>query len=310
MASYDDGFYNDEDAYRQRIMDDLNPSGGIVGPEYPSPTATAPTKTYDRDKLVTGWRDSPYGADETGLKSYLAESPYSAGVQYSGGDKITGADGRIFDLIGNVGTSAAQKRTGYTTDKRYASVTGSSKGRTGGGGAPQASAFQQSIRDLIMSQLGQLQKPVDPNDPAIASQQNAYDAQRQRGAQRTREAMAERAAQQGMLQGGQSSGAFDTTVQGINEQAGQDSANNLAGLMGAKDQQRVAQLTSLLNMAMQSGDAEMARALQMELAQIDASLRRDSLAQQSSQFNDTYGRTLGRDYEDDYRFRVLYGLGA
>jgi hypothetical protein len=80
--------------------------------------------------------------------------------------------------------------------------------------------------------------------------------------------------------------------------------------MGAKDQQRVAQLTSLLNMAMQSGDAEMARALQMELAQIDASLRRDSLAQQSSQFNDTYGRTLGRDYEDDYRFRVLYGLGA
>jgi hypothetical protein len=150
--------------------------------------------------------------------------------------------------------------------------------------------------------------------------------------------LAERAASQGLLLGGQSSGGFDTALQGVQEQIGENTSAFDAGLVGNEVQQRRAEMQQLLNMALQSGDAESARELSMALSKMDLEYRRQALAQQGSQFNadlgyrnraldqsgsqfnanlgfqqgqwnDQYGRQLGRDYESDYMNRVLLGLG-
>ena len=63
-------------------------------------------------------------------------------------------------------------------------------------------------------------------------------------------------------------------------------------------------------MALQSGDAESARGLQMALAQMDNALRGRSLDFQQSQWNDSFGRQLGRDREDDFRYRTDFGFGS
>lgn len=322
-----------EDDYRKRVKDEFE-TGGIAGPMdggFPAPAASPkPTGTYDRDKFVTGWRDSSFAPTEQGFRDYLGQSQFGAGVQYTGGDKFTDPTGRMFDVIGDFGTGGAKKRTGYTTDKRFADVTGSGKGKgkvstTGapgaGAGATGANSFTSSIRDLIMEQLNGLKGTPSIDDPALAAQSNAYSRQSQRGVADQRAMLAERAAANGLLQGGQSSGGFDTAVQGVMENAAEDRAGHDARLVGNEIQQRRATMQGLLNMALASGDAESARALSLQLANLDAQLRREGMTQQNNQFNaglnfdryrydDTMGWNQSRAGEDDYRWRVLFGLGA
>ena len=140
--------------------------------------------------------------------------------------------------------------------------------------------------------------------------------------------MAERAAFQGTLQGGQSSGGFDTDLRSIRENASEDMAGNDARLIGNEVTARRAEVQSLLNMALQSGDTESARMLQLQLAQMDEALRKQGMAQQDRHFNadlgyrnralddsryrydDTMGFNVNRAAEDDYRWRVNQTLGV
>lgn len=323
-----DDFY-DDDLYRTRVRSELDP-GGIAGPSdggFPAPAAKKPAGVYDRDKFVTGWRDSSFAPTEQGFRDYLGSSQYGSGISYSGGDKFTDPSGRVFDIIGNVGTAQAQKRTGYTTDKRYADVTGSGKGKskvsTSGGGmsAPAANPFLSDIRKLIMDQLSGLKGTPSIDDPVLAAQSNAYRRASDRGVADERAMLAERAAANGTLMGGQSSGGFDTAVQGIHENARQDTAAYDANLVGDEVQSRRATIDRLLSMALASGDAESARTLSAELARLDAELRREGMAADRSMFNanlnqnrymfdDNRGYQVGRDAEDDYRYRINLGLGV
>jgi hypothetical protein len=342
MAAQDPYDPNDP---RLRVLDQFTPSPGIAGGTDPNARAvTTPSPTFapqpyspqQRDKIVQGWTASPFAQTRQGIEQYLSSlGNEGAGWSLRSDDKVLDPGGRTFDWIGNVNTPQAQKRTGYTTDARYANVTGSkakaapttstttstTAPAAAAAGAAQGSAYQNQIRDLIMQQLQQLQKPVSADDPAIAAQQNAYRLSRDRDAQQTRGIMAERAAAEGLNSGGSGSGAFDTTVQGIYETAGQDKAENLSGLMGEEQQAKRSQLTTLLNIALQSGDAESVRQLQMQLAQLDATLTREGRVQQNNQFNanlgqnrymydDTQGFNQSRSAEDDYRFRTLLALGG
>jgi hypothetical protein len=334
----------DDDPYRTRVLEELDGpvgSGGIAGPNdgFPAPAAK-PQGSYNRDKFVQGWRDSPFAATEQGFRDYMGQSEFGAGINYGGGDKFTDPTGRMFDVIGDYGTAGAKKRTGYTTDKRYADVTGSGGSRRSasgagrgatGAGAPAANSFLSDIRNIITQRLGALKGTPSIDDPELAAQSSAYRRSQTRSDADERAMLAERAAANGTLMGGQSSGGFDTALQGIHERSGENQAAYDADLVGDEVQYRRAEMQGLLDMALQSGDSESARELSMALAELDAQLRREGLgesgrqfdaglAQRGSQFNagmdfdryrydDGMGRTIGRDAEDDYRFRVLQGLG-
>jgi hypothetical protein len=330
----------DDDPYRTRVLEELDGpvgSGGIAGPNdggFPgydgsgiNPRYKTQTGTYNRDKFVQGWRDSPFAATEQGFRDYLGQSEFGAGINYSGGDKFTDPTGRMFDVIGDYGTAGAKKRTGYTTDKRYADVTGSGRGRAAvstrgatGAGAPAANSFLSDIRNIITQRLGALKGTPSIDDPELAAQSSAYRRSQTRSDADERAMLAERAAANGTLMGGQSSGGFDTALQGIHERSGENQAAYDADLVGDEVQYRRAEMQGLLDMALQSGDSESARELSMALAELDAQLRREGLSQQNSQFNagmdfdryrydDTTGYNMGRDAESDYRWRVLQGLG-
>lgn len=335
----------DDDPYRTRVLEELDGpvgSGGIAGPSdgFPAPAA-APQGTYNRDKFVQGWRDSPFAATEQGFRDYLGQSEFGAGINYSGGDKFTDPTGRMFDVIGDYGTAGARKRTGYTTDKRYADVTGSGRGRSaasarsaggGGTGAPAANSFLSDIRRIITDRLGALKGTPSIDDPELAAQSSAFRRSQTRSNADERAMLAERAAANGTLMGGQSSGGFDTAVQGIHERSGENQAAYDADLVGDEVQYRRAEVQNLLDMALQSGDSESARELSMALAELDAQLRREGLGESGRQFDanlgqrdrqfnagmdfdryrydDTMGYNQGRAGEDDYRWRVLYGLGG
>lgn len=227
----------------------------------------------------------------------------------------------VFDTGGKNGYGWTGK--GSWSGSPDAAHTAADPGGGGGGlGAPAAaassaaagssggSAFQDQLRQIILSQLGQLQQPSSINDPALKGQSDAYRVATERAAQQSRGALAERSAFNGLNSGGAGSGSMDTGILGINEQAGQHMAANDAGLVGAHDQQKRQSLMTLLNMALASGDAESVRALQMQLAQMDSQYKYASLGQNQSQFNDQLGFSMGRNAEDDYRWRVLQAMGG
>lgn len=85
-----------------------------------------------RDQVVQGWESSAFPATRQGIQQYLSSlGSRGAGWTITNDDKVRDPNGRIFDWIGNVNTAGAQKRSGYTTDSRYADVTGSGGGRSG-----------------------------------------------------------------------------------------------------------------------------------------------------------------------------------
>jgi hypothetical protein len=111
------------------------------------------------------------------------------------------------------------------------------------------------------------------------------------------------------LNGGQGSGSFESDVASGYEDKGQQLAGIQAQLFGREIQSRRDKVAQLLSMAMQSGDAESARALQFQMAQMDDQIKRLGLAQNQSQWNDSFGLDGGKfQYQKD-RDVALAGLG-
>ncbi len=266
------------------------------GPATAPPPPPPPSGTFNRDQF----RDTLMSSvrNPTDLANFVNahQSDYGAGVQLlpgGKGDKIVLPDGSVIDAVigagaGGLGagwTGAGTLQNGvYTAPPPAAGVPGG----IGSGGAG-GSDFQNQIRSQLLAILQSSQKPVDANDRQIAAQMNAAQRLSDRQVAQQRAAAAERAAANGLLNGGQSSGGFDTEVQGINEDAAQGLQGLQASLFGRVAQQKQAQLQQALQLAVQSGDAEAARAIQVQLAQMDAQLRSQQLAQQASQWNDQFG---------------------
>ena len=322
-----------DDDYRRRVNSEF-PSGPIVGPMdqggFPAPAASPKPGGYDLEGFRQRWmqsgnvndpnawlqgnQDITSGVTLKGEKAYDPSGRFIADLvgNYSGGDP-SGRSRIFLDGIGSNGLPRTATPARTTTTR--------AKGLTTAAMKPAANPFLTDIRKLIMDQLAGLKGTPSIDDPALAAQSQAYRRSTQRGVADERAMLAERAAANGLLQGGQSSGGFDTAVQGAIESGAERNAANDAQLVGDEVESRRATMQGLLNMALQSGDAEMTRTLQMELAKLDAQLRREGLAQQGDQFNqslaqnryfhdDTMGYNLGRSAEDDYRYRVNLGLGV
>lgn len=197
---------------------------------------------------------------------------------------------------------------GLTGPSGATSVMGSTLGGQQGASGVQGSSFNDQVRQLLMQQLGGSMGPVSGSDPQIKAEMDAQEAMLERQRRQRRSSDAERAAMQGLLNGGQSSGSFDASVASGFEDKGQALAGIQAQLFTRELQSRRTHVATLLNMALQSGDNEQARNLQFVLAQMDDQIRRMTLRQNQDQWNDEFGLRAGRfQYEKD---RDLAGYGG
>ncbi len=137
-----------------------------------------------------------------------------------------------------------------------------------------ADAFKTSLIDM----LNGANKTPTMDDPTIKAQADAYAVQQTRASEAQRAQAAERLAAQGLG----SSGAADTTYSDLLERQGENQGTFNAGLLGKELQDRRQQLIQAASIAGNTLNAEQARALQKELADLDAQIRREGIAAQGS----------------------------
>lgn len=284
------------------------PQGIAVGepnPNAPAPTPPPPPSPFQREQFRDAWMST--GTDVNRQNQLLDQ--YSLSLDKAG--RTTLPTGEVMDL--RIVAGSGQNLAGWTGvpggEAKYGQQggMGSASGSIGANGATSSGGFQDQIRAMLLQQLQGAQQPVDPNSAEIAVpyQAAAMDAQRNFDAER--KALAER-----LYAEGNGTGSNELT-QGL-QQSAERTATGLASLKGQLMQRAVQarkdQLTSLLNLAMQSGDAESARAIQLQLGQLDASLRSQQLAQQANQWNDSFGLQGAQfQYQKD-RDLANAGMGA
>lgn len=135
------------------------------------------------------------------------------------------------------------------------------------------SEFTNQIRALIMARLQAAGQPVDPNDPNIASTMTAARDQATRSSDTERNQLAEHL----YAQGGLNTDAIGQKIQQSGEKNALGLSSLRATLITRELQSKRDELKSLMQMAMQAGDAESARAIQMQLGELDAAVRREGL---------------------------------
>lgn len=142
---------------------------------------------------------------------------------------------------------------------------------------PDKTQGPQSTNDLAQQELQKLlttgntdAMKLDMNNPAIAAQRANFDRTNTRATGRERMAAAERAAASGSLK----SGGFNAGIASAEQAAGDRAANFESQLMTQELAGQRERVMQAMNMAVQSGNQEQARALQEKLSTMDIDLRK------------------------------------
>lgn len=362
---YDEYPEEQPDPYRTKVLDDLAPNTGIgAGVNVPAP---APAGGYDLEKFrnawygkgdvnnIQGWLDQnkafTTGVTLKGEKAYDPTGKFIADLvgNYTGAP--TSDRTAIFlDGIGSNGkprtrtddTGGTPRATPIDPKKPGLNVVDSGHGKgvldirtnppggvpvapTGPAGpSPAANDFLTKIREMILARLTTLNSQGDPSDsPEVKQPLDAAARMAERVRRQRQDASAERLYADGVGD----SGAMDAEIGRGYEDMSSDLSGVSSELVGRVMSERRNELQNLMNMALQSGDAESARALQMQMAQLDAQIRREQLKEsarqanqndkyryktldeQRRQWNDEFGWQQNRGYNDDYWRRIMLGLG-
>lgn len=308
---YEDDLQNEQNA--PDTQPDWMKTGGVTGQgsSATSQPSAMPVSPYNREQFRDQWMST--GTDTNRQNALLQQ--YGLSADASGRvalpTDVNGHAAETLDL--RIGAKAGNNQAGWTDIGMNGSSNGSAAGGSGSGAGAAGSGgggYQDAVRAALMAQLERMGKPIDPNDPIIATQLNAQSNLLERERQQRRAASAERMAANGLNSGGAGSGAFEQDLAaGFEDKAGQ-----LGGLQGQllarANEQRISQLQQALSLAVQSGDAESARAIQLQIAQMQNALGQASLSQQGSQFNDNFGLNAAQfQYQKD-RDLLNYGTGA
>lgn len=251
---------------------------------HPAAPATTP---YDHSTFRDAWLGTgrDVGAQDNILKQYGIGAPSANGT-------VTLPDGSIMDLRrgAKAGDNTAQWMGVGETHNGQTTMYGQNPGVAGPGASANGSAssgFMDNIRAELLKRMQSASSPVDENATEIAQPFGAAKLEASRGLDEERKAMAERAYAQGG--GNVDQGALSQGIQ-------QSMERNAVGLGGIKAQligkvydAKMNDARQALQLAVQSGDAEAARQAQMQIAQLDAAIRRQGLDQSQSQWNDRYG---------------------
>lgn len=254
------------------------PNQGI---DTPAPAAAAPQTPWNREQFRDTWMST--GNNVTRQNDVLKQ--YGLTLDQAG--RTTLPTGEVMDL--RIGAKSGQNLAGWTGvgptagpggDGGAAGGFGAGAGGMGGGGSA------NDVRGLLMQILTRSQQPIDPNSAEIAAPMEGAKLEAQRGLDAERKALAERLYAEG-------GGSGTNELQQGMQQAQERTATGLAGLRGQLMQraaeQRQSQLQQALALAVQIGDAEQARAIQMEMARMQNALGQAELGQRARQWDDSFG---------------------
>lgn len=141
----------------------------------------------------------------------------------------------------------------------------------------------------LQGQITDAQQPVTASDPIIKPQVDAYRNEQTRSAQAGQAAQAESAAYRGTP-----TGTADGATAGAYENAGVNTGNFQASLIGNELTARRTQLQNMLTASAGVLSGDQTRAVQQEIASLTSQIQEQGLTQQNSQFYDTYADTLAQ----------------
>jgi hypothetical protein len=161
-------------------------------------------------------------------------------------------------------------------------------GQLSGGPSPNASGaapandFNAQIRAQLMARLAELGKPVDENAAGISGAVAGARDEGQRAMSQERTALAERLYAQGG--GGLNSNALTQGIQQSAEKQSGAMSSLRANLIMGEYARKQGQLQQTLQLAVQSGDAEAARAAQKAIADLQAQLQREGFSLDAAKY--------------------------
>ncbi len=135
--------------------------------------------------------------------------------------------------------------------------------------------FNAQLRQMIMDRIKAAGEPVDENSTGIAGAVSAARDETDRSTAKERTSLAERLYAQGG--GGLNSDALTQGIQQSNERNAGALASLRSNLILKEVQSRKAELQGYLQRAVQAGDADATRALQAQIANLDAMVRREGI---------------------------------
>jgi hypothetical protein len=135
-------------------------------------------------------------------------------------------------------------------------------------------------KDALAKMLGDSQTPASLTDPSLKAQSDAFSVGQTRAKDRAREAMAERRS----AGGGEfatSSGGFTQDLMGLENLQGEAEAGYNAGLVGDANKSKLQQMQAALAMMGNDMNSAEGRALQKQIADQEAELRRLGISTQA-----------------------------
>lgn len=200
-----------------------------------------------------------------------------------GDDKIDFGDGRgAIDVITGGGDWWFGGASGGASGGGGTGGGGTGGGAGAGGGAAASSTpdWYNQIRAMLMGRITAAQAPVNESDNYIAQPLSAARDALTRGQDEERKALAERLYATGDL----SSSTLPQQIMQSSERNNVGYSQLRAGLISKEYSARREELANYLQLAMASGDAEMARNIQMEIARLNAAVQRESLGISLAEF--------------------------
>lgn len=190
---------------------------------------------------------------------------------------------------GGIGGDADLNGDGVPDDGRSGALRQLSASYNDGGVESPLSAFMQQmqardaqqqhergqLREILMGQLGALQKPVGVDDPGIRDVIGGARLSGQRESERNKAMLAERLGARGLSD----SGALEGGLNAVDEHRAEGLSQFTGNVLHQEQQQRRQILQQMLASAMQIGDAESARTIASQLQGM-------GLGQNQSQFLD------------------------
>jgi hypothetical protein len=285
--------------------------GRVAAPAAPAPAAPAapvapaPAASGGGDKPWLDWINATYGQSQSrgtgfadlpqGVNLEQAIGRYNqetgAGAKYIGGpsgDRVDFGQG-VTDALtsggqlwSDYGAMGGQARNGASSGGGGQMTTNTGAGAAGGAGG--GNDFQSQLRAMLMARMAAAGQPVDPTTGGINEAMTGARLEADRTTQMERTALAERRAASG-----DTSGSLEQGIQ----QSAERNAVGLGGLRAKLIQdeynKKRTELQSYLQMALQTNDSQLARDVQTQLAQLDATLRREgyslSAAQTAAELN-------------------------
>ncbi len=246
------------------------PTSPVGAPQAPAAPAAPAAPGFDPNQ-VWGTMQNQFQTQHGRAMTPQEAQALQQYAGYSGGDINQGMIDR-----------ATQGITSYTGDIN--NPFGGAPGGTDGAqpaqpdpGMATNALVQQQIQELLNTGSTPAMSNVDPNNPAMVAQRNAFNRMNERGGTRERLSAAERASARGTL----GTGGFDAGQQSIEQGMGDRAAGFESQLMSQELQGQRDRVMQAMQMASQSGDSAQSRALSERLATIDNQLRREGMTMQN-----------------------------